>query len=146
MAVKGTNTHGFTLTELTIVIALVGTIGVAILFNNMPVRSYFDLRALSAQLIHDIRSTQILSLSLNGSYSIALNATNYQINNPDGSLFSNSLNPNPVTLPAGVTLSPVATITFDTNGRPASATTVTISVAGLSRTLTLRAQTGFIDG
>jgi prepilin-type N-terminal cleavage/methylation domain-containing protein len=145
--VKQYKAHGFTIIELIMVLALMGILGLAIITRNMPLRSSFDLSSLGDQLILDIRYTQILSLTLNGSYSIAINANNYQIKNPDGTNFNYpAVNSNPVTLPTGVTLSPVQTITFGTNGRPSNAATITLSVAGLSRTLTLRAQTGFIDG
>jgi hypothetical protein len=86
-------------------------------------------------------------MSLNGSYSIQLNSTNYQILAPGGSAYSYPGNNSAAkTLPSGVTLSPVQTLSFDTMGRPNSGTTITISTSGLTRTLTLLAQTGFISG
>lgn len=130
---------GFTLIELITVMMLVAIIAVTISMN-LPSFSTYSLSSMTEQLRRDIRYTQTLAMSLNASYSLILSTNSYTISPtpPDGAYT--------VSMPSGISLSP-ATITFDAMGDPGAAASVTITAAGVSsNTLTISAETGFVNG
>ncbi|KTD53634.1 hypothetical protein Lsan_4044 [Legionella santicrucis] len=130
---------GFTLIELIIIILIIGLI---VLFFGMktPSMSLYSLSSITEQLRRDIRYTQVLATSLNTNYSIILSTNGYTISpNPPNGAYS-------VSMPTGITLSPMS-ITFNSMGAPASGATITITASGVgTKTLTVSAETGFING
>lgn len=128
---------GFTLIEMTVLILVVSIIATYTALNY-PGRESFDLDSISEQVKYDIRYTQLLAMGENTNYSITLSSGSYTISP------SPSVGPATKTLPSGVTLSP-QTITFDANGSPGAATTITITTTAGSRVLTLLAETGFVS-
>lgn len=130
---------GFTLIELITVMMLIGIIAVTISMN-IPSSSTYSLSSITEQLRRDIRYTQTLAMSLNTNYSLILSTSSYTISPapPEGAYT--------VAMPSGITLSAV-TITFNSMGAPGSAASVTITAAGVgSDTLTVSAETGFVNG
>jgi prepilin-type N-terminal cleavage/methylation domain-containing protein len=129
---------GFTLFELIIVMLLVGILSVYIGIRT-PTTSLYAQSSTTEQIRRDIRYTQTLAMSLNASYSIIFSTNSYTIspNPPDGAYT--------VTMPSGVTLSP-GTITFNSMGAPSAASSVTITATGTITTLTIAAETGFVNG
>lgn len=130
--------NGFTLLELVSAVVIIGIISVAIYLKGFSPSTY-DLNSISEQLKQDVRYTQILSMSLEGGYNIQLNNTHYHIRTPSASVLST------VALPSGVTIG-TQNIQFDAQGSPVSGTTITVTTLTGTRALTLRPQTGFIDG
>lgn len=131
--------YGFTLLEL-IAILLVVVIIATFMITKTPSASLYSLSSVTEQLRRDIRYTQTLATSLNTNYSIVLSTNSYAISpTPPSGAYS-------VTMPAGITLSPV-TITFTSMGAPTSATTITVTASGVGTdTFTVTAETGFING
>ncbi len=132
-------THGFTLIEL-IIVMLIIVIMVLFIGIKLPSTSTYSLSSVTEQLKRDIRYTQTLATSLNTSYSIVISANGYTISPPPPA------GAYAVTMPTGVTLSAVS-ITFNSMGAPASGATITISASGVgTNTLTVSAETGFVNG
>ncbi|QMT61232.1 hypothetical protein [Legionella sp. PC997] len=132
-------TSGFTLIELIVMILIITL--VALFFGiKTPSVSLYSLSSITEQLKRDIRYTQTLATSLNTDYSIILSTNSYTISpNPPNGAYS-------VSMPTGITLSSVS-ITFDSMGAPASAATITITASGVgTNTLTVSAETGFVNG
>lgn len=131
---------GFTLMELITVLILVGIIS-AFVVIRMPDTATYNLSAITEQLRRDIRYTQILALSLNTNYTLVTSSSGYSISPtpPEGAVN--------VPMPTGVTLS-AASVTFNSMGDPALASPVniTITASGVTNTLTVSPETGFVNG
>ena len=130
---------GFTLLELIIVMVLLAIISLVIQMR-MPTTSSFSISYIAEQLRRDIRYTQTLATSLNSSYTLATTTNSYSISPapPTGNYTVN--------MPSGITLS-ANTITFDSTGAPQAAATVTITPnSGTAVTVTVLAETGFVNG
>jgi MSHA pilin protein MshC len=129
---------GFTLLEL-IIILIVTSILSAYVLMRAPSSSLYTQSSAAEQVRRDIRYTQSLAMSLNASYSINFSANGYTITPPPpNGAYS-------ITMPTGVTLS-VVTITFDATGTPGAAASVTVTGSGGTTTLTVAAETGFVNG
>lgn len=127
--------HGYTLLEAVMVIVIVVILS-AFTYVRFPSPTSFNLNSIAEQLKAGIRLAQTQAMSVtNTTASITINTNSYQVS-------GNSL----VTLPSGVTLSPAQTITFSAYGAPGAATTVTVTVSGTSRTLTINGVTGYVSG
>ncbi|WP_454782897.1 prepilin-type N-terminal cleavage/methylation domain-containing protein [Legionella sp. WA2022007384] len=132
-------TSGFTLIELIVMILIITL--VALFFGiKTPSVSLYSLSSITEQLRRDIRYTQTLATSLNTNYSIILSTNSYTIApNPPNGAYS-------VSMPTGITLSSVS-ITFNSMGAPASGASITITASGVgTNTLTVSAETGFVNG
>ncbi|PWY55350.1 hypothetical protein DGG96_12010 [Legionella qingyii] len=132
-------TSGFTLIEL-IVIILIVTLMAVYYGIKTPSVSLYSLSSITEQLRRDIRYTQTLASSLNTNYSIILSTNSYTISpNPPNGAYS-------VSMPTGITLSSVS-ITFNSMGAPESGAIITITASGVgTSTLTVSAETGFVNG
>lgn len=130
---------GYTLIELVTVILVVAILAVFIGIKT-PSTTTYSLSSVTEQLRRDLRYTQSLALSLNMDYSLNISASSYSITPaPPSGAYS-------VVMPAGITLSPVSTITFNSMGAPGSAATVTVTATGVaSNTITVTAETGFVQ-
>lgn len=132
-------TSGFTLIELIVMILVISLI--ALFFGiKTPSTSLYSLSSITEQLRRDIRYTQTLATSLNTDYSIILSTNSYIISPspPNGAYL--------VSMPTGITLSPVS-ITFNSMGAPESGATITITASGVgTNALTVSAETGFVNG
>ncbi|KTD05596.1 prepilin-type N-terminal cleavage/methylation domain-containing protein [Fluoribacter gormanii] len=132
-------TSGFTLIELIVIILIITLI--ALYYGiKTPSVSLYSLSSITEQLRRDIRYTQTLASSLNTNYSIILLTNSYTISpNPPNGAYS-------VNMPAGITLSSVS-ITFNSMGAPDSGAIITITASGVgTNTLTVSAETGFVNG
>lgn len=131
---------GFTLMELITVLILMGIIS-AFAVIRMPDTATYSLSAITEQLRRDIRYTQILALSLNTNYTLVTSSSSYSISPtpPEGAVN--------VQMPTGVTLS-AASVTFNSMGDPtlASPLNIAITASGVTNTLTVSPETGFVNG
>ncbi len=130
---------GFTLLELIIVMLVISIILISVQMN-MPSSANYNLSSFTDRIRTDLRYTNLLALSLNQSYSIVFTANSYSISpSPPSGAYS-------VAMPSGVTLSPV-TVTFDSMGTPNAAANIAITASGVgTNTLTVTAETGFVNG
>lgn len=129
---------GFTLFELVIVLLIVAAVATYIGIR-LPSTTLFRQSSISEQLRRDIRYTQTLAMSLDSTYSIVFTSNSYTITPaPPRGAYT-------VTMPTGVTLS-AGSITFSATGAPAAAGSVTITGGGSTTTLTVAAETGFVNG
>lgn len=123
--------------ELVMVIVIIGIISV-FTYVKYPSPTPFQLNSIVDQLKTDIRLAQTLAMSMtNATYSITIVAGSYQVTGQSA-----------MAMPSGVVLSPAQTITFDDEGVPGAATTVTVTVtvSGSSRILTVDGVTGYVSG
>lgn len=117
--------RGFTITELVLVIVLVGLMGAYFIGNKMPSRA-LPLEAQAQQLAGDIRFTQALSMFQNVRYRANLSASgSYQILDSSGSAITlQSLGSTTATLAHGVSLSASTNyLVFDGQGTPYTSST-----------------------
>jgi prepilin-type N-terminal cleavage/methylation domain-containing protein len=131
--------QGFTLIELITVLILISVIA-AYATMRTPSSATYNLTSVAEQLRRDIRLTQTLATSLNTTYTITLLADSYSISPtpPTGAVA--------VTMPSGVTLTPT-TLSFNSMGAPSGAASITVTATGApSITITVAAETGFING
>jgi prepilin-type N-terminal cleavage/methylation domain-containing protein len=130
---------GFTTIELIVVMIILGIMA-AYAFTKAPSTASYFLSSTTEQLRRNIRYTQTLAMSLNASYTLSISAGSYSISpSPPGGAVN-------VTMPTGITLTP-ATVSFDTMGSIPSSVTITVSASnGNSNTLTVLAETGFVNG
>lgn len=121
--------------ELVMVIVLIGIVAV-FTYVRFPSATPFSLNSAADQLKADIRVAQTRAMSIsNVTTSISITTNGYTVTGYS-----------PVTLPAGVSFSPAQTITFNDDGVPGAATTVTVSVGGSTRVLTINGVTGYVSG
>lgn len=126
--------QGYTILELVMVIAMIGIISV-FTYIKYPSTTPFNLNSVADQLKTDIRLAQTRAMSItNATYSITISSGSYQVTGSSA-----------VTLPSGASLSPAQTITFDQYGVPTAATTVTVTVSGSTRVLTVNGVTGYVS-
>lgn len=160
------NHKGFTLVELVIVIVLIGIVAffVAPMLGDVTTAK---ASALAEKLRTDIRTARNLAMTENRRYRVFINAAPAPV--PNGYIVVNDANadtwgaiganeiaqdpagggPLSVTLNAGdyvgITIAPIATIEFDSLGRPTmgGGTVLTISPGG--RTVTITTETGAVN-
>jgi prepilin-type N-terminal cleavage/methylation domain-containing protein len=127
--------QGYSTIELVMVIVIIGIVSV-FTYVKYPSTTPFNLNSIAEQLKADIRLAQTQAMSItNATYSITIASGSYTVTG-----YST------VTLPSGVTLSPAQTITFDQSGVPTAGTTVTVTVSGSTRVLTINGVTGYVSG
>lgn len=121
--------------ELVMVIVLTGIVAV-FTYVRFPSSTPFSLNSVADQLKADIRVAQTRAMSIsNATTSISITTNGYTVTGYSA-----------VALPAGVSLSPAQVITFNDDGVPGTATTVTVSVGGSTRVLTVNGVTGYVSG
>lgn len=140
--------YGYTLIELTVVIAiaaLVAGIAVPRILDSSSMR----VEVAARQLIMDLRAAQRTAAATHQSGGVAvLDAARYKVFSGSGG--ASRADPltqvvEPVDLQAlyGVGISPVGgAVTFDVRGRPAAGSTLTFTIGG-GRTVTIESQTGY---
>jgi prepilin-type N-terminal cleavage/methylation domain-containing protein len=153
-AAAARRSRGFTLTELIIIIVLLGVVTSYALSKAMPQASQATLGYQASMLADDLRQTQMLAMSWgkplrftpsSGSYAVTCVAVSvapctststavYDIGHAGS--FS-------VTLANGVTLSG-SSVDFDIVGKPSAARTFTLTGGGQTRTVTVAAGTGYV--
>jgi MSHA pilin protein MshC len=132
--------NGFTILEvvMTTVILAILAVGMVVAFD----KTTFDNQNFAEQLKRDIRLTQNLALNMDASYTITISATSYTIS-PAPKTFAAVTS---IPSGSGITLSSSpSAIVFDSKGKPNSAATITVTNSSGVKTLTLTAETGFIQ-
>lgn len=135
---------GFTQIELIMIIVILGILSVVAIpkfFDN----SIFKARGFADQVLATLRYAQKSAIAQHQNVCVNLAATTVSLT-IDASC-ATPLNladrqSNSLTAPSGITLSPATTITFDALGR--ANTTATITITGVSTTITVEAQTGYV--
>ncbi len=143
---------GFTLVELVMIMVILGIISITVLpkfWNN----STFYSHGFSKQLLATLRYAQKTAIAQHRLVCVNLAATtpatvtlNIASLNTDTSC-SIALNlpgssSNVLTAPSGITLTPATTVNFDALGRPS--TSASISVPGVSDTIIIEVETGYV--
>lgn len=153
MIIGNRSIGGFALIELVITIVVMSIL-VAIVGLNMPSINLFQTHGVADVLRHDLRLAQILSISKNARYQVVIAPSSYQIQDSLGTAVSiPELSSSTVTFPSGVTITPSTTIVFDSMGQPydsagialTTALTLSVNMSGVSETVTISPQTGFIQ-
>jgi MSHA pilin protein MshC len=146
--------RGFTLTELVMVIAIIGILAVMVAPRFMSSRA-FESRGFYDEAQAIVRYAQKAAIARRGLVTVCVTAT--QIRAVAGTDCTAATLPHPSvarpleTRPAPVTLAPVGSFTFDGLGRPSVALpgytiTLTSSVAGdPPRQIVVAAETGYVS-
>ncbi len=146
--------HGFTLIELIMLITILLILSVTA-WVRMPSVNFFQSYRFSNVLLYDLNLTKVLSMSLNQRYRLVIGSSSYQIQDQNGvAIIHPETNSSFVNYPTGVTITPTTTIIFDSLGQPYNAAgttaltttlTLTVSASGVSQTINVTPQTGFIQ-
>jgi len=147
------NKHsGFSIIELIVVIMVLGIVAASVSYV-MPNRQAFQSEGFADVFLQDLRFTQLLSMSQNQRYKLVVSAGSYQIQNQSSVPFNNAETGGLTNVfPAGVTITPTATINFDSLGGPYNNGTALVSAFNFSvtagttvTTVGITPQTGFIQ-
>jgi MSHA pilin protein MshC len=147
--------HGFTLIELIMVMIIVGILAVV----AMPKlsRDGFDSRSFYDQVISDLRYAQKTAIAQRRFICVAFSGGNtltvtYDATAPStahtaatcpGTTLTNPVGkPSTVTAPSGVTFSGGANFSFNAQGKPSAAQSITVS--GYATAITVEAETGYV--
>ncbi len=141
--------NGFSVIELVAIMLIIGIIA-AVSIPRMVEKQPFDLQKTTDSLLQDMRLTQLLAMSMNETYRIDINTNGHQIFSSSGA-YSHPISGTSQTLAgSGISISPTLSISFDLLGTPniggtplASNQTFTISDSSSTKSILLRAQTGF---
>ena len=143
---------GWTLMSLVVVMLIMGVLSVVVM-AKMPPSSTFEARGFTEVLIQDLRQTQVLAMSRNQRYSLILGASAYEIKDQNNTAVINTQTGSASTPYArDFTITPMITIVFDSLGRPYDASnsplptkTLTVSNGSTSQSVSIIAETGFIE-
>lgn len=147
------NRKGFSLIELLVVI-MIWSILAIIAIVRVPNVKTLQSQDVADSLLFDLSLTRIIAMSTNQPYKIVVSTNSYQITDVAGNPITH-----PQTLtqafnyPAGTTISPSATLQFDSMGTPydgagnalSSAFSWVVTTSSASRTITVSAETGFVQ-
>lgn len=148
--------HGFSLIELTMVMILISVLAV-IAFTALPSRQIFQVQGSAGSLRADLNLTKSIAMAQNQPYRIVISANSYQIinNSTLAAIVSPGTNTTTFQYPTTVNFSPIGTITFDSLGKPysgagtgtpiASASVLTVTSNGATKTVTISPETGFVQ-
>lgn len=138
--------RGFTLIEVIAVLIIVGIVSAVAISRGVSATS-FSLASETQILKTNLRYAQAKALSDETSWGLAFTGATYTLQN-NGANSSNVLPGESLathTMPAGVTCTGAATVTFDNWGSPGTTTqTITLSGGGDTNTITITRETGFI--
>ena len=147
---------GFTLTELIIVLVIVGIVGTFALTKSVSPAVY-TLPSQAQTFASDLRHAQTLATSWGRSLRITIAAGaggNYSVSCVTAAASPCDASPviNPVTLSSfrvtlqhGVALSGPATLDIDSLGQPSTSGAYVLSANGVSETVSVAAVTGFVS-
>lgn len=137
--------RGFTLVELVVVIVILGILAVVVAPRFFD-RATFDARGFSDELAQTVRFAQKLAVAQHRTVYMLAGAGQVRVcfdaacgtpaPAPGGGPFTRPV-------PAGVSIAAPGSLSFDALGRPANGATYTVSGGGVSRTLTVEAETGY---
>lgn len=145
--------RGFTLIQFIIVLTIM-SIMAAIGIIRMPSVNLFRANTFASTLAHDLALTKTLSMSENQRYRIVIGASSYQIQDQTGTaIIHPETRTAAISYPTGVSISPTTTVIFDSLGKPyngssialTSTLTLTVTSSGVSQTVSITPQTGFIQ-
>ncbi|WP_165475031.1 GspH/FimT family pseudopilin [Legionella yabuuchiae] len=147
--------QGFNLIELSMVMIVVGVIAMALLtWTPTTVIETITAEGFANTFYQDLNYTKVLSISENQRYRIVVGASDYQIQDQNGTPVPNlQTGQNSTPYPAGLTITPTTTLMFDSIGRPydgggsplGSTLTFTVSVAGQTKSVSVIPQTGLVQ-
>ena len=146
--------RGFTLTELIIVIVMLGVVTSFAISKAMPQAGQATLGYQATQLAGNLRHTQMLAMAWGKELRFTPNSTTYAVTCVTVSVSPCTSTSTPVydigqaanftvTLANGVTISGSA-VDFNIVGKPSAAATFTLTASGQTRTVTVAANTGFV--
>jgi MSHA pilin protein MshC len=144
------SSRGFTMVELILVMVIAGILA-AVAVPRMVGRTSFDTRGFADQLAATVRFAQKLAVSQRRDVSVHLTASDATLcYDPIVPCAAASQAPGPggekpytVTAPGGVTISPVAVLTFDRGGRPNIALDIQVNGTGTHHVL-VEQETGYV--
>lgn len=133
--------RGFTMLEMIMCIVIIAILAASVRILLPSSNTYYN-STFTEQLKRDIRLTQNLARNMNTSYTITISSSGYTISPAPKIVAATSTVP-PGT---GMTLSSSpSAITFDSKGKPNSAATISVTSSAGTKTLSLSAETGFIQ-
>lgn len=140
--------RGFTMIELTVVIVIVGILAVVAVAKLSGVDA-FEVQGFFDSTKSAVRFAQKLAVAQRTNVVVVVNATNVNVcyTNPGcGSPVTDPTTGQAMTLsaPDGVSLTGPASISFDGLGRATPGGTITVNGAGISRSLTVEQETGYV--
>ncbi len=137
---------GFTLVELVMVLVIAGILSATAL-PKFSDNSVFQSRGFADQVLATLRYAQKTAIAQHQNVCVNLAVTTVTLT-IDNAACSTNLNlpdrpTNSLTAPTDITLTTTAaTLTFDANGRPSTAATITIPE--VSTAITVEAETGYV--
>lgn len=146
MTANPTQSSGFTLIELVMIIVILSIVSVIVL-PKFGDNSAFQARGFADQVLATLRYAQKSAIAQHQNVCVTLTATTLTLK-MDNSACSTDLNlpatqSNTLTAPSGISLSTTAaSLTFNALGQASTAATVTIS--GVTAPITVEAETGYV--
>ncbi len=140
--------RGFTMIELTVVIVIVGILAVVAVAKLSGVDA-FEVQGFFDSTKSAVRFAQKLAVAQRTNVVVVVNATSVSVcyTNPGcGSPVTDPTTGQAMTLsaPDGVSLAGPASVSFDGLGRATPGDTITVNGAGISRSLVIEQETGYV--
>ncbi|MDA9271823.1 hypothetical protein N9Q05_00350 [bacterium] len=147
------NMRGFSLLELTLIIILMGILGVVAVMKMPPI-AFYQTQGFAGVFLKDLNLTKSLSMSENQKYRIVIGASSYQIQDQNGAAITHpETGTAAIVYARGVTVTPTMTLIFDSLGQPydgagvalTTVLTFTVTSQGTNYTVSVSPQTGFVQ-